>query len=88
MLLFWPFCGTFAGIFPVFVVVLAVFWNICRRITGHLSLLLFGGEKSGVFGRVDRLCKVCHIAGMLMEPKKAPANHNMLKKHFICRDFL
>ena len=29
MLLFWPFCGTFAGEFPGFVAVLAVLWNIC-----------------------------------------------------------
>ena len=29
LLLFWPFFGTFAGDFPAFVAVLAVFWNIC-----------------------------------------------------------
>ena len=29
MLLFWWFFGTFAGKFPAFVAVLAVFWNIC-----------------------------------------------------------
>ncbi|WP_250309911.1 hypothetical protein [Gardnerella sp. Marseille-Q2328] len=40
LLLNWWFCGTFAGIFPVFVVVLAVFWNICRKIVGRLSLFL------------------------------------------------
>ena len=40
MLLFWWFFGTFAGIFPVFVAVLVVLWNICRKIVGRLSLFL------------------------------------------------
>ena len=34
MLLFWWFFGTFAGIFPAFVAVLVVFWNICGKNSG------------------------------------------------------
>ena len=34
LLLFWPFCGTFAGKTPAFVAVLAVLWNICGKNSG------------------------------------------------------
>ena len=39
LLLFWWFCGTFAGKSPAFVVVLVVLWNICRRISGFCSYI-------------------------------------------------
>ncbi|WP_421777866.1 hypothetical protein [Gardnerella sp. KA00747] len=37
LLLFWWFFGTFAGKFPAFVAVLAVFWNILRRFFSGVS---------------------------------------------------
>ena len=50
MLLFWPFFGTFAGVFsPAFVVVLAVFGTFSGEFPAFVAVLAVFGTFSGEF---------------------------------------
>ncbi|WP_421778132.1 hypothetical protein [Gardnerella sp. KA00747] len=66
LLLFWPFYGTFAGVFsPAFVAVLAVLWNICRSFfSGFCSYISHIMEHlpENLRGLRDDLLERCDLA--------------------------